>query len=215
MNGANIPAEAETLHQQARQHGAKGEYDVAIQKLKQANELAPEWAYPPYDLAYTYLLQQDFPNALKYYAIVDELEPRGFFTAKTALWSLRKEAAGEFPEGIYLAYMQIEWKESDEEKVQIAKAIVGKFPEYAPAWKVIAGKADSPEVRLDAVAKGLAADPDAETKGMLLINEALVRQLQGETAAAKQILGELVFAEGTTAANVEMGKFVLSTMLEE
>jgi len=78
---------------------------------------------------------------------------------------------------LYLVFMQIEWMESGEEKVQIAKALVNKYPNYAPAWTVIAGKSDSNEERLAAVEKGVASSPDAETKGMLLINEALVRQL--------------------------------------
>ncbi len=94
---------------------------MAIEKLKKANELAPNWAYPVYDLAYTYLLMQDFPNALKYYARTDNRKPRGFFTAKTAHWSLKKEKEGAFQEGLYFNYMQIEWVNTDEEKLKIAK----------------------------------------------------------------------------------------------
>ncbi len=210
-----IPEEANKLHQEARQHGGKGEYDLGIEKLKKANELAPKWAYPIYDLAYTYLLKQDFPNALKYYELTDKLKPNGFFTAKTAHWSLKKEKEGEFQEGLYLAYMQIEWMNTDEEKLQIAKAIVDKFPKYAPAWKIITQKVEDNNERLSAVEKGLEANPDEDTKGVLLINKALVKNIQDENEEAKKILGKLIFDEKSTFGNIELAKFVLSTIVKE
>jgi len=212
MDDKTISNEAQQLHQEARQHGGKGEYKLSIKKLKKANELAPDWAYPVYDLAYTYLLQEDYANALKYYKITDEMEPKGFFTAKTAYWCLKKEKEGTFQEGLYLAFMQIEWMNSDEEKLQMANAIVGKYPEYAPAWEVIASKSSDNEERLNAIEKGLNADLDAGTKGMLLINKALIKDVQEKTEEAKQILGKLIFDEETTLGNVEMAKLVLSSI---
>jgi len=214
MEDKNISNEAQQLHQEARQHGGNGEYDLSIKKLKKANKLAPDWAYPIYDLAFTYLLQQDFSNALKYYQMTDEMEPRGFFTAKTAHWSLKKEKEGKFNEGLYLAFMQIEWMNSEEEKLEFAKTIVDKFPEYAPAWKVIASKSSNNEERLVAAEKGLNADPDEETKGMPLINKALVKDVQEKTEEAKKILGELIVNEETTLANIEMAKLVLLSIVE-
>jgi tetratricopeptide (TPR) repeat protein len=214
MDEGNIPDDARKLHQEARQHGGSGEYALGIEKLEKANELAPDWAYPLYDLAYTYLLQQDFLNALKYYKLTDEMEPRGFFTAKTARWALEREEQGEFQDGLYLAFMQIEWMESDTEKLQIAKAIVSKFPNYAPAWKVIASKSADDMERLDAIEQGFNADPDAETKGVLLINKALVLDLQSKKEEAKKILGEMIFSKETTLANIELAKFALSSIIK-
>jgi tetratricopeptide (TPR) repeat protein len=200
------------LHQEARQLGGQGKYDEAIAKLKEANQIAPNWAYPVYDLAYTYLLKQDFENALKYYELTDQLEPKGFFTAKTAHWSLKKEEEGIFPKGIYLAYMQIEWQNSEEEKLRIAHTILEKFPNYAPAWKEIAGNAENSNQRLDAIKKGLELNPDLETKGMLLINQALIYDVQGNTESAKKILVELIFNKESTVANIEMAKFILKSI---
>lgn len=210
----DIPVEASRLHQMARQHGSKGEYEQAITKLKRAYEIAPEWAFPPYDLGYTYLLTQDSPNALKYYTIADELEPKGFFTAKTARWSLEKEIAGEFQDGLYAAYTQIELLDADERKLQIARAIVEKIPEYAPAWKVIAEKSESNEERLAAVEKGLGADPDRTTKEGLLLNKALVKNIQGEGEEAVEILGELILDEASTVGSVELAKLILSAVVK-
>jgi hypothetical protein len=48
-----------------------------------------------YDAAFTYLLQGDAVRAEQYYAHVDRLAPRGFFTCKTSLDGLRRELAGE------------------------------------------------------------------------------------------------------------------------
>ena len=211
----NIPEEANKLHQEARQHGGKGEYDLGIEKLQKANKIAPNWAYPIYDLAYTYLLKQDFPNALKYYEMTDKMKPRGFFTTKTAHWSLKKEKEGEFQEGLYLAYMQIEWMNTDEEKLQIAKAIVDKIPKYAPAWKIIAQKANDNEERLIAAEKGLNSNPDIDTKEILLINKALVKNIQGKKEEAKNILGELIFNKESTFGNIELAKYALSTIAKE
>lgn len=213
LEDKNIPAEAISLHQEARGLGGQGKYDEGIQKLEAAHKIAPNWAYPVYDMAYTYLLKQDFENALKYYKQTDELEPKGFFTAKTAYWSLKKEAEGAFPEGIYLAFMQIEWKNSEEEKLHIANAIINKFPDYAPAWKVIAAKADDINIRLEAIKKGLTLNPDAETKGILLINQALIYGVQGDKDSAKNLLGTLIFDEKSTVANIELAKFVLASMV--
>ena len=211
----DISEEAVGLHQAARAHGGKGEYAEAIEKLMEAHALAPNWAYPVYDLAYTYLLQKDFANALKYYEETDILEPKGFFTAKTAYWSLKKEAEGVFDPGLYLAFTQLEWMNADADRVEVAKAIVDKFPTYAPAWKVIAEKAVDNEERLQAIERGLAAAPDEQTKGGLLINKALIKNLQGVPEEAKTILGALIFAQGATNNNIELAKYVLSTITEE
>ncbi len=215
METKNISEEAQRLHQEARQHGGSGEYDKSIEKLKKASELAPNWAYPLYDLAYTYLLQKDFTNALKYYTLTDEMEPRGFFTAKTARWSLDHEEAGKFQSGLYLAFMQTEWMESDEEKLQVAKAVTSKFPGYAPAWKIIASKSSDMNERLHAVEQGLNSNPDAETKGMLAINKALVLDMQSKKDEAQDILGKMIFSKETTLSNVEIAKFVLSSMAND
>ncbi|WP_232817827.1 tetratricopeptide repeat protein [Winogradskyella tangerina] len=213
VGNGKIPNDAIILHQEARQLGGQGKYDEGIAKLKEANQIAPNWAYPVYDLAYTYLLKQDFENALKYYELTDQLEPKGFFTAKTAYWSLKKEEEGIFPKGLYLAYMQIEWQNSEEEKLRIAQAILEKIPNYAPAWKEIAGKAEDHNQRLEAIERGLELNPDFETKGMLLINKALIYDVQGNTKSAKKILGQLIFNKESTVSNIEMAKFILKSIV--
>lgn len=65
--------------------------------------------------------------------MTDKMDSKGFFTAKTAYWSLKKEKGGKFKKGLYFDFMQIEWINSDEEKLKFAKTIVNKYSEYAPA----------------------------------------------------------------------------------
>jgi hypothetical protein len=48
---------------------------------------------------------------------------------------------------------------------------------------------------------------------MLLINQALIYDVQGNTESAKKILGELIFNKESTVANVEMAKFVLKSIV--
>src|ERR1019366_8272650 len=85
---------AESLHQRARLAGESGDYRKAITLLEQACNLAPEWPYPVYDMAFTYLLMKDTENARKYYRKTVDLSPRGFFSAITAIDTLDREKRG-------------------------------------------------------------------------------------------------------------------------
>lgn len=212
VDNENIPNEAKILHQEARQLSGQGKYDEGIAKLKDTHQLVPNWAYPIYDLAYTYLLKQDYENALKYYELTDKLAPKGFFTTKTAYWSLKKEAAGIFPRGMYLNYLQIEWLSSEEEKLNVAHNILERCPDYAPAWKEIAEKGKDPNNRLEAIRKGLALNPDLETKGILLINRAIIYDILDNNESAENILDRLIISKETTLANIEMAKFMLKSL---
>ena len=73
-----VPIQAESLHEQARLVAESGDYKEALTLLEQASILAPEWPYPVYDMAFTYLLMKDTENARKYYRKTIELSPRGF-----------------------------------------------------------------------------------------------------------------------------------------
>lgn len=163
-----IDLKADQLHKEARTLGALGKYEAAISKLEEAIRIEPEWAYPTYDLAYTYLLMEDFDNAYLYYQKTNQLKPKGFWTVKTALYSLEGERSGNFPKGLYLYYLNIEWTDSREEKIKIARMIVERVPDYAPAWKELAHLLEDSSERLYAIEQGLSKNPDPETKGMLI-----------------------------------------------
>jgi tetratricopeptide (TPR) repeat protein len=212
MDNKIIDPRAKSLHDESRKLGQAGNYDSCIAKLQQAMEIQPDWAYPVYDLAFTYLLKQDFDNALKFYKKTDELEPKGFFTAKTAIYALEGEKAGKFPQGLYTVYMQIEWTDDRNKKLQLAKAIVGKVPEFAPAWKELAVLSDNKEEREKAIEQGLSKDPDAETKGILLINKAIILNESGKNEDATKLLGDLIFSPDATTGSIELAKFTLRSI---
>jgi tetratricopeptide (TPR) repeat protein len=208
-----VPREAETLHQQAREAGGHGDYEKAIALLEQASELAPDWPYPVYDRAYTHMLMNDCDAARRYYQKTLELSPRGFFMAITALDTLTREHNGDLPMGTYLAYVSLEWMGDTPKRDDAVREMVKMLPQFAPAWKNFASLCDDDSERLAAIEKGLAAHPDAETKGMLEINKALVFNLKGDHGAAVQMLGELALDPKSTFHTEHAAKAALSILL--
>jgi len=207
----NVSELAKSLHNKARQLGQTGDYERAIEKLKQANKEAPNWAYPLYDLAYTYLLQDDYENALKYYQLTDKIAPKGFYTSKIALHTLKREKSGDLQKGLYKSYLSIEWIDNEIEKKEMIQLLINKFPSFAPAWKDIAFFLENKE-RLNAIEKGLKLNPDIETKGMLLINLAMIKNENGDFKKASNILTDVIFDSNSTYGNIEMAKFVLNNI---
>ena len=209
---SNVPAEAGALHQQARHAGEAGDYPKALALLDRASALAPQWPYPVYDKAFTYLLMKDPENARKHYQKTVELAPRGFFTAITALDTLDREAKGDLPAGTYLAFLSLEWMDNPEEKAESVRQLVGRTPGFAPAWEELADLSVDPAERLTAIEKGLAAHPDAETKGTLQINKALALEQKGDHAGAVRLLGELVVDPASTLATEHLAKVALDNV---
>lgn len=209
MSTHPIHPTAQQLHNEARALGQSGQYDGAIQKLEAAIALEPNWAYPVYDLAFTWFLKGDSFRALEYYRRTVELEPKGFFTSKTALYTLEGEASGKFPAGLYMAYLQIEWTNDAAKKFEIASALTANIPEFAPAWKELALLLEDTRQRMAAINTGLSKDPDADTKGILLLNKALLLQHEGSHEAATHILHEMIASPETTTANIQLAKMVM------
>jgi tetratricopeptide (TPR) repeat protein len=207
-----VPSDAALLHRRARQAGEGGDYEEALRLLDQARGLAPGWPYPVYDAAYTYLLQGDAVRAEQRYAEVDRLAPRGFFTCKTSLDGLRRELAGELPPGFCRAYATLEWVRDAAEKRALLEGIVRGFPGFAPAWKELANLLEDPGACMEAITRGLAAEPDDETRGMLLIRRATLLNARGQPADAVRILGELALDPASTLATESLAKYVLAQM---
>ncbi|NJO13609.1 MAG: hypothetical protein HC872_09240 [Gammaproteobacteria bacterium] len=210
LGKSNLPVEAELAHNQARQAGGAGDYEKAIALLEQASSLAPTWPYPVYDTAFTELLIGDAANARKHYRKTVELSPRGFFTALTALDALDREAAGGLPAGTYLAYLSLEWMDDPDKKSEAVRELIKLVPRFAPAWKEQATQAGTDIESLGAIEQGLAANPDGETKGILLINKALIMDRSGDHEGAVQRLGELVLDPTSTYATEHFAKVALS-----
>jgi tetratricopeptide (TPR) repeat protein len=209
-----VPPEASRLHQEARAAGGRGEYARALEMLDRAHALAPTWPYPVYDAAFTYLLQGDAAKAEERYAEVDRMAPRGFFTAKASLDCLRRERAGALPPGFCKAFAMMEWMEDREKKRAMLEGIVAFEPTFPVAWKELSGLLDDDEARLQAINKGLEHGPDGETKGVLLINKALILHRRGDRDGAVKMLGELALDPQSTLGTEMVAKATLAQLVQ-
>ena len=214
IGSQHVSPQALQLHQQARHEVQQGKYLAALELLEQAHKLAPGWPYPVYDMAYTYLLQKDINHAVQYYALVDQLAPEGFFTTKTALHTLRKELNGNYPKGLYMAYLRIEWTDSIVQKEEIARNLTEQIPDFAPAWEELANCLEDPSQKLVAIEHGLQSNPDIETKGLLMIDKAIVLFNQGKQQEAIDMLGYVIVDTKNTIGTRESAKFVLSQFID-
>jgi tetratricopeptide (TPR) repeat protein len=214
LGKSNVPAQAEVLHQKAQQAGEAGDYKKAIGLLEQASKLAPEWPYPVYDMAFSYLLLKDTENARKFYRKTVEMSPRGYFTAITALDTLVREEKGELPPGTYLAYVSLEWLDPGK-KTELVRRLTASLPSFAPGWLALAGITENDTEKLAAIEKGLAAKPDAETKGMLQINKGLLLDRRGERDSAVRLLGGLALDPASTHATEHLAKVALRSVVEQ
>ncbi len=109
-----------------------------------------------------------------------------------------------------MAYMSLEWINDPEQKARVVQVLVERFPNFAPAWKDYALQCEEPSRKLDAIENGLAANPDGETKGILLITKALTLNEQGDRKAAKEILGNLIHDPNVTFANEHLAQQMLA-----
>lgn len=214
MTGARvIPAEASRLHAEGREAGGRGDYPRALDLLDQAHRLAPDWPYPVYDAAFTYLLQGDSMKAEEYYAEVDRMAPRGFFNAKMFLDSLRRERAGALPPGFCNTFASLEWMQDRAKKRALLESIVEKFPAFPPAWKELSHLVEDEDARLRAIMHGLEHNPDPDTKGMLLINHALILHRRGQREGAVKILAELALDPQSTMGTEMLAKATLAQVV--
>ena len=209
-----VPDEANALHDKARELQASGQLDQAAEMLKEAAAIAPDWAYPPYDLAYTYLLQGRSEEALDLYRKVDQLQPRGFFTAKTALWSLEREKDSIFPKGTYLSYLKIESLQTNSDKAQLALQIVQQAPTFSPALKTLALLTPDPKTKMALIDRALAAGTDGETYGVLMVNKAAILNALGNHDEAIRILGGLALSPDSTSGTVALARVMLSSIVK-
>lgn len=210
----SVNPEAIEFHSKGRQYGKEGNYNKSLEFLKKAISADPEWAYPLYDMAFTHLLMGENAIALELYKKVDLMEPKGFFTTKTAIYTLQGEAKGIFPEGLYYGFLSLEWIEPSK-KAESVRNLVKNIPSYAPGWKEASLLTDDDSIALTSIEKGLEAKPDKETYGMLLVNKALILNRQDKKSEAIEILGQLALDKNSTLATEKLAKRTLSYILKD
>jgi len=212
VSGAKpVPPQAERLHQEGRAAGASHDYDAALSLFSRAAELAPSWAYPVYDRAFTHLLRHEFEAALRDYRKTLELAPSGFFTAEAAVDTLSREFAGEFHSGLYAAFAMLEHLPT-EERGSIAAQLVEKFPSFAPGWCEHARHVTDPREQLTVVEHGLAARPDRCTRGFLMIMRAMATSELGDRPGAIAMLQQLATGSGESYGTRAAAELVLAKL---
>jgi tetratricopeptide (TPR) repeat protein len=213
--GTEPSAEAKRLHEMGRLAGQKGDYPKALELLAQASALAPAWPHPLYDRAYTHLLMKDYDGAREYYRKTLALSPRGFFTAITELDALEQESKGELPAGTYLEYLSVAWTNDPAKKLERLRGLTSRVPQFAPAWKTLSDFIDDDGEKLAVIERGLGANPDAETKGVLQINKALILDRRGEQATAIRMLEAIARDPKSTSASEKLAKFALENITKK
>lgn len=188
-----VHPDAQQLHEEGRAAGQKGDHDTAIALFTKAAQLDPSWPYPVYDRALAHLLKHEYDAALADYRKTLELSPPGYFDAATAADMLTREAAGEFPPGLYAAFAMLEHMPPEEQQ-SIAAQLVEKFPSHAPGWAQHARFLENPSDKLAAIERGLLARPDPDTRGSLLVQKALALHASGKRELALEILDALTGA---------------------
>jgi tetratricopeptide (TPR) repeat protein len=199
---------AEELHTKGREAGQRSNYEEAIAFFEKAHNADSEWPYPIYDLAFTYLLLQDWEKSLRYYNQCNQMAPNGFYSAKTALWTLEKEQRGQFSKGLYLFYVQLEWME-ESDRIEKLRNILAKYPDYTPAIKSLQSLIKDPESRLELIERGLSLESDDETYGMLIVNKALLMTFYDKMSEAKQLLQNLLQSERKTLMSNKIAESIL------
>ena len=66
---------------------------------------------------------------------------------------------------------------------------------------------------MELIEKALAAGPDAETYGMLMVNKAAKLNAQGKRDEAVKILGELIVSPDSTVATSAVARSLLAHMV--
>ena len=175
--------------------------DEALDCFHKAAEMVPQWPHPRHDIAFVHLLSGEWGDALETFREVERMEPAGFFNAKTAIWALEKEDSKELPQGIYRAYAQVGWIQEPQQRAQELQKMVSAAPDFAPAWKDLAGFVQDPGQAQQVLNNGIAAKPDADTLGALIANLAMVYLARGQADEAMAMLGHMTIDErGSRAA---------------
>lgn len=156
------------LHNIGRKFGREGKLKEGIKNMEMA--LAKQKKAPTilYDLAYTYMMNNDSINALRCYKLLDNLIPDGYFLNKTYIKILEDEIAGKLPKGFCLIFTQIEDSPKSEKKVKYLEELLKVTNNYPPLVKEYLKAIDNSARYESLINETLKKDVDPETRGFLL-----------------------------------------------
>jgi tetratricopeptide (TPR) repeat protein len=206
-----ISERARQLHAQGRKHGEAGEFELALRYFHEAEKAAPSWPLPLYDMGLTFLYIKADDKALETFTKLDAVAPQGLPGSKRILDSLRREKDGRVPEGTLREFIEIEQLKDIQEVRRRLQELTQKAPGFVPAWQELALTEAKPEEAEKLIAKALSLEPDASSRGTLLVYKATVMWRRGEVDAARKLLRELLADPTTLPATAAEARELLNT----
>src|SRR5690606_29678655 len=104
----------------------------------EAQQAAPTWPLPLYDMGLTFLYMKADAKALEAFTKLDALAPQGLPGSKRMVDSLRREQDGRVPKGTLREFLDIERLRDLQESRRRLEALTRKAPAFAPAWQELA-----------------------------------------------------------------------------
>ena len=132
-----VPAEASRLHTEAREAGGRGDYPRALNLLEQAHRLAPDWPYPVYDTAFTYLLQGDCDEGRGVLRGGRSHSAARLFHCQDVTRLPPARARRRSVSGFCKAFASLEWMDDKAKKTALLEGIVEKVPDVSSGMEGI------------------------------------------------------------------------------
>ena len=196
-----IPERAMQLHAQGRKHGETGEFELALRFFHEAQQAAPTWPLPLYDMGLTFLYMKADAKALETFTRLDAVAPQGLSDSKRMLDSLRSEQNGRVPKGTLREFLQVMRLKSLEDIRKRLEAMTQKAPAFVPAWAELARiSSEKPQEAERLADKALSLGPDSGTRAELLIYKATLLWRRGGAKEARQQL-QAIRDDPTTPPN--------------
>ncbi len=111
------------------------------------------------------------------------MAPRGFFTCKSALDTLRREHAGELFPGFSRGYAMLEWRDPAE-KAKMLEQITRRYPAFARAWKDLASLLNDDDSKRHAIERGLGDNPSVSRRYSAISRSAIMCVLHAQYHAS-------------------------------
>jgi len=181
-----------------------GDLPGAIETFDRAIGLKPMWPFPWYQRGWARFLSGDSGGALDDYRECANRKAV-FFTVQREIRCLEDVAAGRLPIETYRSFCAVRdrVRQQPEDVEAAAHRMTERWPDFAPAWLLIAEtflvRGDGAGAR-EAAAEAMRRDPDVDTAAAALFVEWNVAKREGDVVARRAAEERLEQAYGESAA---------------
>jgi hypothetical protein len=163
---AEPPPAAIRLQSAGEQEAAAGRWDIAGRYFGQAHRNAPDWKAPLTALGRVSLETGALTMALQWFDALGALPEDRDRMGAALSECVRRELALTVPHGVCRQYFYARI-ESDERRRAALESVLSLAPELAPGWADLVALIEDPASRHAAIDRGLAANPDSLSWGVL------------------------------------------------